>query len=445
MSFIQDYHLMTANTKPCKEFHAWSMLSALSVFAGRRFWFPFGHMCFYPNLYVVLVGDPGCGKSTAMNRPKSIVRAAGVCPIAASQITKEALAQKMSSTFDGKPKKTPFEGRRTYAHAGREIEYNQYAIFATELTQFIGVNPIGFLEFLTAVWDEPIIEVETKNKGHDFVTGPYITMLACMTPDIVKGYLKMNVLSSGFARRTAFVYDTGKNIIPWPNRTQEQIDAELRLVEFGKALQSRSGPFSITPDCAKFYEEWNQKNEETIIDRHPNVRGWYESKGEMLFKVSMLIALATNCQDLVIELPHYKLALHYCALLEKNLERVFEGTGSNPNAGVISQVVRMLEGLGRPMNRKQLIGMFLDNVANLRDFDDSLTHLVSCGRLKEFNVQINGELKGTLIGSPESFRSLTSAQAVALLALRAAPPPESDTDSSSGERPPVPPPSAPEG
>src|SRR5688572_13626094 len=139
MSFISDYLEATKNTKPPMEFHIWSMLSCLSVFAGRRFWFPFGPMNFYPNLYVVLVGEPGTGKSTAMNMTKGIVRAANVCPIAASQITKEALTLKMSSTMDGKPKKEPFEGQRFFDHAGRKIEYNQYAIFATELTQFIGV------------------------------------------------------------------------------------------------------------------------------------------------------------------------------------------------------------------------------------------------------------------------------------------------------------------
>jgi hypothetical protein len=318
------------------------MLATLSVFAGRRFWFPFGSLRFYPNLYVTLVGDPGGGKSTAMNRAKAIVRSAAVCPVAASQITKEALMQKMSSTHEGKPKPVPFAGQRFFTYEDQRHEYNQYAIFATELTQFIGVNPMGFLEFLTAVWDEPVVEVETKNKGCDYVLGPYVTMLACMTPDIVKGYLKMNILSSGFARRNAFVFSSDKNIVHWPEFTEEQQAAEERCVAFGKRIQSRCGAFGVSQECRTFYEDWDTENENTIKDRSPAIRGWFESKGEMLWKIAMLVALAEE-SPLVIEVPHYKLALQFCAMLEKNLTRVFEGTGINPNAQAASQICRMLE------------------------------------------------------------------------------------------------------
>src|SRR5690606_27896636 len=134
----------------------WSMLGTLSAFAGRRFWFPFGPLTYWPNIYVVLVGDPGNGKSTAMNRGKNIVRQSGICPVAATQITKEAMVQKMANE--------KFAGKVQFKHENEIREYNQYAIFATELVEFIAVNPQGFLDFLTTVWDEPVLETEYKNK-----------------------------------------------------------------------------------------------------------------------------------------------------------------------------------------------------------------------------------------------------------------------------------------
>lgn len=430
-AFISDYLLSCEHSQPAVEYHCWSMLSTLSVFAGRRFWFPFGPYNYYPNLYVVLVGDPGNGKSSAMNRAKNIVRAAQVCPVAATQITKEALTKKMSASTEGVKKKTPFEGQRFFEHEGREIEYNQYAIFATELVEFISVNPQGFLDFLTTVWDEAILEVETKNKGEDHVMGPYITMLACMTPEKLKGFMKLSILTGGFARRTAFVYAGYKNIVHWPTRTPEQIEAENRCIEFGKALQSRSGPFDITEPCKRFYEDWNTENEKKMSDRTPCTRGWFESKGEMLFKLSMLIALSEN-GPLVIDVRHYQAALRFCDMLEKEgrLDRVFEGTGINPNAGAATQICHMLERLGRPMNRKHIEMMFFDQVTDMNALRDTITHLISVGRLAERTISRDGRLLGSILGTPEVLGKLSNDECLPFLGRVQEPLGESGTDQS---------------
>lgn len=399
MSYISDYLKTCEGTESPAEYHTWAMLSTLSVFAGRRFWLPFGPFHFYTNLYVVLVGDPGVTKTSALNRAKGIVRAAKICPVAATQMTKEAMSLEMSSTIEGKPKKVPFAGQKFYEYNGQKLEYNQYAIIASELTQFIGVNPIGFLDFLTTVWDEPIYEVKTKNKGDDYVLGPYITLLACMTPQIVKGFLKQNVLNGGFARRAAMVFSANSGIVPWPKFTQEQEEAQNRCIAFGKALQSRSGPFSVSDECKEFYEHWYEENKRTLTDRSPSTRGWYNSKAEMLFKVSMLIALAESDQ-LVIELPHYKLAMRFCEMVEANLERVYEGSGINPNSGAAAQICRMLEAHDKPMNRKHIEMMFFDQATDLAALRDTIAHLCMVGRLKEKQLNVGGQVLGSVLGTP---------------------------------------------
>src|SRR6266478_7740335 len=121
MSFIANYLLFTSNTESPPDYHRWACLSALSVLAGRRFWFNLGPIRYYPNLYVVLVGHPGVKKSSALDRAKDIVRGVNCCPIAAAQATKEYIARAMSNE--------KFQGKRTFTYPGRREEYNQYAIF----------------------------------------------------------------------------------------------------------------------------------------------------------------------------------------------------------------------------------------------------------------------------------------------------------------------------
>lgn len=425
MSYITNYLKITENTQPAYEFHIWSMLASLSTFAGRRFWFPFGPLNFYPNLYVTLVGPPGDGKSTAMNVAKNLVRASQqptpICAVAASQITKEALTLEMAHE--------KFVGKRQFARDGRLEEYNAYAIFATEFVDFIAVNPQGFLDFLTAVWDEPVYEVKTKNKGHDYVVGPYITLLGCMTPEKMRGFMKLSILTGGFARRTVFVYPGYKNIVHWPTRTEEQIAAERACVAFGRALQNESGPFSVTEECKSFYEEWNTQNEKTMTDKHPSVRGWYQSKGEMLWKISMLVALAEDPKERTIDIGHYKLALKFCHMSEKTLERVFEGTGINPHAETAAQICRMLEGLDRPMSMKKLEALFFGQARSITELKDTIGHLIQVGRLASRDIIANGMHLGTAIATPECLARYSDVQLAVFLQRSSAPPSETGVDS----------------
>lgn len=407
--------------QPAYEYGVWSMLGTLSTFAARRYWFPFGPLTYYPNLYVVLVGDPGNGKSTAMNRGKNIVRMSKITPVAATQITKEALTQKMA---DDK-----FQGKKFFEYDGNTIEYNQYAIFATELVEFIAVNPQGFLDFLTTVWDEPQLEVETKNKGHHFVKGPNITMLACMTPEKLKGFMKQSILTGGFARRCAFMYSREKNIVPFPSYSDSQRAAEMRCVEFGKSLQEHSGPFDWTQELKDFYKDWYIDNEKRMNNRPPNVRGWYQSKGEMLFKLSMLIALAEHGGERrIMELSHYQKALEYCDMLEKTLPKVFEGSGINPNSAAATQILNMLEALGKPMVTKRLEAMFFDETTSYEELKSVIKAQVSFGRLHERTITVSlgnsVPYAITLVGTPEAFAGKSETQ----LAIEAGLMPEPQQD-----------------
>lgn len=422
MSYITNYMKMVQGTKPAYEYQIWSMLASLSIFAGRRVWFPFGPKRYYPNLYVVLVGDPGNAKSSAMDRALDIVRASKVSPISGTRITKEALMKRMASD--------KFDGRHFFKYLGEEIEYNQYAIFATEFVDFLGMDAQGFLDFLTAAWDQGIVDNETKGQGQDIIVGPYISMLACMTPVKLKGYMKLSILTGGFARRTAFVYSSDKNIVHWPSFTDEQQQMMDWCISYGQKLQEVSGPFGITEECKRYYEAWNQSNEEQMTDRAPAVRGWFESKGEMLFKLSMLVALSEGT-NLVIDVPHYKVAQRFCEILEKNLSRVFEGSGINPNAGAASQVCRMLEAMDKPMNKKHIEAMFYDQVTSLSELRDMLTHLVAVGRLAERTLAVNGVLIGTVLGTPSAISRHSDSELATFLVRASELQQETNTDSQS--------------
>jgi hypothetical protein len=401
MSFISDYLLFTSNTESPIDYHKWSCMSTLSVLAGRRFWFRLGPITYYPNLYVVLVGNPGVKKSSALDRAKDIVRSVGCCPIAAAQATKEFIAKAMSNE--------KFKGKRFFKNGETLEEYNQYAIFATELTQFIAVNPMGMLDFLTTVYTEKVYDCDTKGQGSDLVVGPYITLLACLTPEMLKGFVKLNILTGGFARRTIFVYGTAGAPVPWPGFTNEQVLAQERCVQHGKEMQSYSGEFLMDDSAKKWYEDWYIDLRERITEiAKPSTEGYYRTKQEVLFKTSMLCSLSEDPSNATLTAKHLEFVENMFLLpYEKNLERVFEGAGINPNAEAAVRICRMLEAADVPMPRKRLEGIFYSEVTSYRELTDLLAHLISVGRIVERRITNNGTDYGSAVGSPSAMARAT--------------------------------------
>lgn len=400
----------------------------MSVAAGRRFWFNLGRLEYKTNLNVLLVGDPGVKKSSAMDFAKDLVRETGISPLAASQTTREAIGKMMSAE--------KFKGKKFFRHEDKPIEYNQLAIFATEFTQFISVNPEGMLEFFTAVYTEKVHSTEYKNAGSDYVLHPYITLLGCLTPHMLKGYLKMNVLTGGFSRRCVFVWGQQERIIPIPHRPpQESVDF---LIAWINRIQSCSGEFVFGPDAEEWYCEWYTSLQKNMKDvAKPTTEPYYRTKQELLFKVAMLIALSeTEGQDLRILPGHFELAeSRFFKPIEKNLERVFEGSGINPNSNVSVQVCRMLEALGKPMNKKHLLAMFGDQATSWRDLTDTISHLVLVGRLEERTLNVSGVLLGTVIGTPIAIQAYTDVELAGFLGRSSLPETSSYTGQSSGASP----------
>lgn len=406
MSFISSYLLATSNNESPLSYHKWCCLSTLSVLAGRRFWVKLGPFTYYPNFYTVLVGDPGVKKSAAMDVGKEMIRKVGGIPLAATSTTKEAITKEMSHE--------KFQGKRFFQNKNTGLleEYNQLAIFATEFTTFLGVNPTGMLDFLTAIYTEKVFDEKFKNAGNAFFAGPFITMLACMTPETVKGYLKLNILTGGFARRTMFVWGNRGRPISRPGNTPEQQAAFEWCVNWGKAAQTRSGEFTLSPEAWTWYDKWYNDNYAAITDKSPNLQSYFTTKHEFMFKTGMLLALSES-DDLVITAEHLDfLNRTFFFPVEEMMARVFEGAGINPNAAVAAQICRMLEAADMPMKRKKLQAIFGDQATSWNECNDTITHMCNVGRLASRNVNIDGVMI-EFIGTPQALQIRTDSDLAA--------------------------------
>ncbi len=348
----------------------------MSNFVSRKVWVPQGFFTVYPNLYVIFVGNPGNGKSTAMKIAKDLVREFDPdnCPIVPSSVTREALTKDMGDSGH--------KYLKTYHHAGEEVPYTPANIYANEVVTLLGTNPIGMIEFFTDIWDEDQFEVNTKNAGKDVIPKPAVNICGCMTPEITGNLLKENIISGGFARRCIFVYAKRRgDAVPLPTITLEQLEARKACVEHAKKLVNLSGEFEWDSEAKERYILWYNENHDFVANNTDVwLNGYYTSKGMLVLKVAALLSLSESV-ELKLYKRHIERSLELLAVTEKDMHRVFDGTGRNPEASIASKIRTMVESSAdNSVMEKKVFSVLYDH-GTYEEIGKAINHLVMSGEM----------------------------------------------------------------
>jgi len=391
MSFLKWYREYSSGNEAHPTYHIFSGLVALSSIVGRRVWVDMGPFIYTPNLYVVLVGPSGNRKTTAMTPAKNIIRALKL-PFSAECVTKEKLV------LDIKEQECII--------ADMPSEYKKFAIFSpmscivTELSEFLGAGGLGMINFLVTIYDQDYYDIRTKNKGSETITGPYLCLLGCTTPDWITIYLKQDVISGGFSRRAIFVYESTKGApIPIPELTPEMEIAWNRMIDWaGKIKTTVRGPMIWDKAAREFYENWYRQNFNRQAP-HPMLVGYYESKHAQMLKIATLASLSDRL-DRVLTVDHMQFALELLGLAEVNMAKVFAGLGRNELNPVANKIIECLRSQ-RPVERKvgdvtqrikmipekQLRSMFFHE-ANSLEMDQILRYLEDSSKIGKLGEPI---------------------------------------------------------
>ena len=401
-NFIQNFLTYAEGCETPELYDLWSALATLSSVVSRRVWVDQGYYTIYPNLYTVLVGAPGGRKTTSMNMCKDMLRELGTIPFAATCMTKEALCRYMS---------TQCTKSFTIPNSDKLKQYTPITLCLTELSHFLGANSAHMIDFLTTIYDQEVYDAKTKNKGDDIIPGPYLTVLACTTPSNITRYLREDVISGGFSRRTLFAFELDEgDPIAFPAVTPEARQAWAACVDWAKKLDTVAGEFKWDSPATIWFKHWYDELF-TSLRTHEDImtRGYYKSKHIQLLKVAILVALSES-MDLVLRKEHLQVALEILDKLEKNLPKVFEGMGRNELAPVAARMVEMLTMAGQPVPEDRLHRDFFRD-ADTRELYGVIGHLVSTKRIVQIEQKdANGTVIARLLSTPDIGRDWVEKQ-----------------------------------
>lgn len=378
MSFLKDYSLFASGNESPVVYHRWAALSAISSFIGRKVWMDMGVYTTYPNMYILLVGKAGIKKSTAMNIARNMARELNL-PISPPSITKEALTQLMAE--DDSPCQITVKG---VTPEDPVIRFTQLSVFANEFVTLLnsGGNASGMIELFTDIWDQDAFEVKTKNKGTDTIVGPYITMLGCLTTEIMNNLANTKIISSGFSRRCVFVYSEDYGTpIAIPKITQEQKDAWVRCINRAKEIRLIRGAFVWGPGSEQWFTAWyNELHLAKQKETRKAIGDFLQTKPEYVIKLAMLIALSEG-DELVLTVDKLELAVAFLDEVAPSMEIIFEGSGRNELAGIAEAIARLICNTPQGLPVKRIQKLYYDKV-NTQELEEIMAHLIRTERIR---------------------------------------------------------------
>jgi Protein of unknown function (DUF3987) len=200
MDWIDTFLDYTAGLPSPKIFRLWSGITAISGALDRRVWADIGLGPCYPNLYTLLVGPPGTGKSQAITPVKKMWMETPDLHTAPDNVTKAALVDALNhNTRFFVDKRAP----------NGCLEIHSLLVPAPEFGVFISRHDLEFLSVLNTIFDtndnyrEQRRSMEGRNPD---IANPQITILAGTQPDFLATMLPEEAWGQGFCSRLILVY-----------------------------------------------------------------------------------------------------------------------------------------------------------------------------------------------------------------------------------------------
>ena len=392
MSFLKNFLIYNEGNECPKDYILWAGYACLALATGRRTYLDCEHFFISPNIYVCLVGPAGNRKTFARDKAMDMLLEAIPDVIVSAECeTKQGITKFLGAE----------EQQRLFTnHKGERVEYRPYGLFASELMNYLALDPAGMITFLTDIYDRKYYKYRLKLEEHVLIN-PYVVMLSCTVPEWLTRQIRSDEFCAGFGRRTIFVCDDS-DIRMRPNLSDSSRQAEVlckkRLVEVHRLV----GEFKLSPAAdAWFWKEWYPNHK---LPQDKFLRGWARSKHIQMLKVAMLTVLSET-NELVIEKNHLELALKLLDHIEDTIPMITSRMGrSEVNESAVT-MLEVLKRAGGKMLEKELKMLTFKEFKNAMEQYSTMQYLQQTGQIVMVTEKV-GDVDKRYVGLPQNLKKL---------------------------------------
>jgi len=327
--WISTYLQFTEGVKSPRIFRLWAGICAVSGALQRRAYMDVEGQTQYPNLYVLLIGPPASGKSTALKivRDQILVPAskASVLKLTPTDVTKEAFYEKLEGSV------------QIVNMNGTSERHMALVALIDEMAVFLKKNDEQFMSFLADLYDNPIVrDYSTKTSGENHLENPCLVMAGGMTPKQLKERFSDQTLEGGFPSRLVMVYSEERIVVPTElkkrgvdraPKTNFNENVRKQLIHDFEAMLHITGEYEWEADAADALERWKEDGLPPA-PKDPRLLYYCERRMAHFSKLCMIFAAARS-DERIITLEEVKIAKAVLLEAESFMQHAVSSIGAN--------------------------------------------------------------------------------------------------------------------
>lgn len=330
----------------------------------------------FPNLFTILIGRPGIGKTEAISRVRSLIQATfadGIynmaCNLAPVDVTKAALLDYLASA---KVKRQAVDPEALALNIQDIGDYHSAFLAVSELGDLVRNHDTELLNILHSLYDcLPMIQEERRYRADNpiKIPRPQISLLGGTTPAYVSRTFPVQAWDEGFMARTILIYsnDLIEPDLFGSDTTELDEDLAKQLVDDLRQVSKIQGRFEFSEDCKMAMVSW-QKSGRKPQPTHPRLEHYNTRRMRHAIKLSM-IASANRSNDLRIEVVDFQEALNWMIEAETAMPGMFMEMVGKSDSQVLNELWVFVKGLweapmtkGRSVRRGLLVNFLKDKV-----------------------------------------------------------------------------------
>lgn len=296
----------------------------------RKVWLRTARGNLYPNLYTILTGPPGVGKSVVLSTVAEFFRQIKGLHIAPSSVSKASLIDALKDSTRSVINMTASEPY---------LSFNSLFVVSSELGVLIPGYDNEFMNTLTDLYDCNYYAERKRTNSLKFeIKAPQINLIAGTTPGYLKNMMPEGAWDQGFASRVMFVYAGQQVLTDFFDETDVDVNLKTDLSNDLGLIADRIGPMRLSAECQEVFMRWHKSGGPPAPD-HPKLQNYLTRRSVHLLKLMMIAANARAEGDqLLIGLPDYQTALNWLIETEAQIPDIFRSMTGGGDSNVMEEL-----------------------------------------------------------------------------------------------------------